>query len=919
MKKSLLLILAIAFTLVAKASTIDDVIDQSVTGITSTTYTDFGSLTGTSGTVYTGQCAGSHSSVQLRSDTDKGCSGVVVTSSIGYARKVVVDWETDTTNGRTLNVYGKNSAYESADDLYNSDEQGSLLGTIVYGTSTELEIDGDYAYIGFRSASGAMYLTSITITWETVGDTYVAQPVVTPSSGTYYEAQTVSMTASDGCTIYYTVNGGDEQEYTSEFTLSDTGTYTIAAYAKDESGTTSSTTTVEIVIEEPITSCADLRTACDEGGATASSTAPTAVFKFSDLLVTGVYGSYVFVSDDDASFLLYGSNSGLTKGDKISGTVEGLLYTYSGLRELSVSDWSGVTTESTGNTVEAAAVAIDTVIENYDTYEGAYVEFAGVTLQSATVEDKYLAIEDTEGGEIKIYDTGNLLTGETYDTSATYNVFAYVVRYNTTVQVYVLDASDIQIVTDKTIAEGGWAIDGETVTSETIYVGATATAVFTTTSNGNVTYTSDSETIATVTEDGVITGVAAGSATITATVAETDTYTSVIKSITITVKNELGGLETFTNGGFEEWTDENTPIDWVSSTAATNCTVVQSTDAHGGNYAVQIPHSSSNNRMGSREYLLSAGTYNVTFFVKSADADNLAHYRAGYAVVDEDGTINGSTGYIYTDFSSSAEEAPADWEEESFSFTLSEETTVNLVIMNHNGGSGALLVDDYSIVLGEDNGDEEENNGGDETTIGGLETFVNGGFEEWEDDTTPVGWVSTTTASSSGKVTKSEDAHSGNYAAKITHNSSNNRLATKELLLPAGTYLVNYYAKSVDAEGLAVVETGYAPWDEEKEALGNYKYSDEVVTVPADEWTYIEWEFTLEEDTQVNLVIMCNKSGGGDVLIDDYNIGDDPTGITSVKTGAELGGGAMYNLSGQKVTDSYKGIVIVNGRKVLKK
>ncbi len=921
MKKSLLLILAMV-ALTASATTIEDVIDQSATSVTASTYTDF-TYTGTSGTEYSGQCAGSHSSVQLRSDTSKGCSGVVVTLSIGYARKIVVDWYVDpeggsngTATGRTLNVYGKNSAYTDATDLYSADTYGSLLGTIVCGTSTELEIDGDYEYIGFRSASGAMYLTSITITWETVGDSYVAQPVITPSSGTYYEAQTVEMSASDGCTILYTVNNGDEQTYSEAFTLEDVGTYSIAAYAQDTDGNKSGTTTVEITINEPITSCIGLRTACDDGGATAPSSAPTAVFKFSDLLVTGVYGSYVFVSDNDASFLLFGSNSGLTKGDKISGTVEGKLYTYYGLRELSVSDWSGVEVGSQGNDVTATIVEIGTVVDEYDTYEAAYVEFEGVTMQSTTVENKYLTIADAGGDDINIYDTGNLLTNETYDTSATYNVFAYVTKYNGTVQVYVLDVDDIQIVTDKTVADGAWTIDDETVTSETIYVGGTATAVFTTTSDGSVSYTSDNEAIATVSEEGVITGIAAGTATITATAAETETYTSVIKSITITVKNEVGALDTFTNGGFESWTDENTPVDWISSTSASNCTVAQSTDAHDGNYAVQVPHSSSNNRMGSKEYLLSAGTYNITFFAKSADAEGLAKYRAGYAVVGESGTIeNSSSDYHYID--ASATEVSAEWTEVDLSFTLEEETTVNLIIMNHNGGAGALLIDDYSIVLSEDNGDDEQGEGEDETTVGGLESFENGGFEEWEDDNSPVGWVSTTTASSSGKVTKSEDAHSGNYSAQITHTSSNNRLATKELLLPAGTYLVNYYAKSVDADGLAVAETGYAPWDEEKEALGSYKYSD-AVTVSADEWTYIEWEFTLEEDTQVNLVIMCSKNGGGDVLIDDYNIGD-PTGITSVNAATATENGAIYNLSGQKVTDSYRGIVIVNGKKYLKK
>ncbi len=230
--------------------------------------------------------------------------------------------------------------------------------------------------------------------------------------------------------------------------------------------------------------------------------------------------------------------------------------------------------------------------------------------------------------------------------------------------------------------------------------------------------------------------------------------------------------------------------------------------------------------------------------------------------------------------------------------------------------------------LSDEEGEGEDEGEGEETTIGGLDTFENGGFEEWTDDTTPVGWVSTTTASSSGKVTKSEDAHGGNYSAKISHSSSSNyRLGSKEFILPAGTYSVSYYAKSVDEDGLAQIITGYAPWDTENNKMGDYVYTKDesnslVYSYPsATEWENITWEFTLEEETQLNLVIMCNKNGGGDVLIDDYTITCTTTteGISSVGAATATTSSAKYNLSGQKVTDSYRGIVIVDGKKYIKK
>ncbi len=145
-------------------SNVDDVLTSDVTGIKVTSYSNFSNKTVTSSAVYAGQCAGTAKYIQLRSSNSN--SGIITTTSGGKARKITVVWDSSTSNGRTLQIYGKSTAYSAATDLYNNSNKGTLLGTIVKGTSTELEIQGDYEYIGMRSASGAMYLNSITVTWE---------------------------------------------------------------------------------------------------------------------------------------------------------------------------------------------------------------------------------------------------------------------------------------------------------------------------------------------------------------------------------------------------------------------------------------------------------------------------------------------------------------------------------------------------------------------------------------------------------------------------------------------------------------------------------------------------------------------------------------------------------------------------------
>ena len=142
-----------------------DELTRATTGITGSTYTDWNNKTATSSAVYAGQSAGGNDAIQLRSATDKGYSGIITTASGGSAVKVVVTWNSNTTADRTLDIYGKNTAYDSAEDLY-TDAKGTKLGSIVCGTSTELVITGEYEYIGIRSNSGALYVDEIQITWS---------------------------------------------------------------------------------------------------------------------------------------------------------------------------------------------------------------------------------------------------------------------------------------------------------------------------------------------------------------------------------------------------------------------------------------------------------------------------------------------------------------------------------------------------------------------------------------------------------------------------------------------------------------------------------------------------------------------------------------------------------------------------------
>ena len=283
------LALLVAFALPATGwgqttTEVTDVLDRAFTGVSGNSYTEWSGKTSNSEAVYAGQSAGGNESIQLRSSNSN--SGIITTASGGTVTKVIVTWNSNTASERTLNVYGKNTAYSAATDLYNSSNQGTLLGTIVYGTSTELTIDGNYEFIGMRSASGAMYLTEIDIIWATDGEAPTptcATPTFTPAAGTYTEAQNVTITcATEGATIHYTTDGTEptveSTVYSAALTISEATTVKAIAVKADYNNSAVATATYAFVTIEHDGTEADPYTVADAHTAIDANTGVTGVY-----------------------------------------------------------------------------------------------------------------------------------------------------------------------------------------------------------------------------------------------------------------------------------------------------------------------------------------------------------------------------------------------------------------------------------------------------------------------------------------------------------------------------------------------------------------------------------------------------------------------------------------------------------------
>lgn len=162
---------------VEAVTTITDTLTKSFIGITGTAYTNWSNKRGESDAMYAGQTSAG-TDIQLRATNP---SGIITTATGGNVRKITVKWHNNTTAGRTLDIYGKNEAYTNPSQLYTAATQGTKLGSIKKGTSTELVIEGDYAYIGMRSNSGAMYISEIKIEWQSGGGSGENVDVVVPS------------------------------------------------------------------------------------------------------------------------------------------------------------------------------------------------------------------------------------------------------------------------------------------------------------------------------------------------------------------------------------------------------------------------------------------------------------------------------------------------------------------------------------------------------------------------------------------------------------------------------------------------------------------------------------------------------------------------------------------------------------------
>lgn len=295
-------------------------------------------------------------------------------------------------------------------------------GTFKNGKWSALE---NTQQVVFGGNTGTTKITSITVILKAPNQ--VATPTFSLTSGTYEGTQSLTMDcATEGATIYYTVNGGEAKTYTGAIELAE-GEYAFVAWAEKDGMTKSSEVTANYTIVAPLVanSIAEFLTLGAEN-------ADREITLNCDLTVTYQGGGNdntrdLYVKDAAGKgLLIFGVNSVYSNGNIIPAGLKGKLKDYNGLPELvNPSNFGEVISgeEVSPEAFTAATITADDLSK--------YIVLNEVTLTE--LNNKNGTLTDASG-DVVIRDNG--YCEYPTDFSKEYDVTAVVAIYKETIQVY---------------------------------------------------------------------------------------------------------------------------------------------------------------------------------------------------------------------------------------------------------------------------------------------------------------------------------------------------------------------------------------------------------------------------------------------------------------------------------------------------
>ena len=425
MRKLLLSILSLfAFAIAANAAEIT--IDPDGTGVTWTAATD-----GTYGAGFTTTVNGLNVAIyKSTSTTDL----VTPTDLIKVYKNAVLVIETQDGSNIT------NLAMTCSGTKYCKNMTGVGCNNAT-ASGTSVSWSGSNSKVVLQATEAQVRINQIVVTTMAAGG--VAAPTFSVAEGTYYEAQTVTITNPNSSgKVYYTISGNDPTAASTEYTapIEIAATTTLKAVVIDgekKSDITSATYTIAAPVE--VANIAEYLTKEDN-----------VAVKFTNP-VTAVYqsGSYLYVKDDSGVALIYGSvGQTYANGAVIPAGFSGVKKYYNGIIELDVnafgSDSFEVSTENNG-AITAVEKKLADITAN-DVHQ--YVFLKGVTFNAT---DKKLT--DADDKELAVFKRFSALP----TTDGEYDVYGFIAVYQKTIQIYPTEFAVDNVAEFKALGVGGVA------------------------------------------------------------------------------------------------------------------------------------------------------------------------------------------------------------------------------------------------------------------------------------------------------------------------------------------------------------------------------------------------------------------------------------------------------------------------------
>ena len=381
-------------------------------------------------TVSSGNNATCYTSFSLDGNITVSTSGSANCGS--FWGTTTIDWRLYQNRSGDVTITAANGCtLESVTFTFSVTNGGKLTGpggsTSQVSSNQEVSLNGTSATFvvgnSGTATNGQVRITKISVNY-TSGSTTVDAPTISPNGGNFATSQEVTISHNDAdATIYYTLDGSDPTEsstqYTAQFTI--TTTTTVKAIAV-KNGVSSSVTTATFT-NIGVGTIAD-----------ANALDPTSQFIFTgNAVVTYQNGSNLWIRDSSGSGLIYGSGVGTyTNGNILKSGWSATKTVYNGTPEFT--NPSGVSLSSQGSTVDP--ISLNTLTTG-DVNK--YVILSNLVIASSTTSSNATNYT-VDGASYTLRDHFGLVT---LTVGKTYNVIGVVSIYNNAPQLYLISAEEV--------------------------------------------------------------------------------------------------------------------------------------------------------------------------------------------------------------------------------------------------------------------------------------------------------------------------------------------------------------------------------------------------------------------------------------------------------------------------------------------